>query len=275
MTIASSYLPYQMKVTKIRGLNPSTKAFTLEFVDKKIRKNFNFTPGQFVIVSVAGFGESVLTITSAPWDLPVVEVAARSVGNNTRAMHRLKVGDTIGLRGPYGNHFDFEKMAGKEVLVVAGGIGLAPLHSFVRTAEKDPHIVGNIKVLYGAKTAQDLIFKDSLARWQDIADVYLTIDAKDKDWRGSIGTVADLINKVGADKNAIALLCGPPVMFESVIAKLEEFGLKESNIYLMLERRMKCGIGKCQHCTCGDKYVCQDGPTFTWAEMKHNWEVFK
>jgi len=277
MITKSSYLPFKMKVTKIRGLAPTVKALTLEFTDKKDAKVFKFVAGQFVIVSVLGFGESVLTITSAPYDLPKFEVAVRSVGNNTRAIHRLENGDVVTVRGPYGNGFDFEKMSGKEVLVIAGGIGLAPLHSLVHTIEKDPLLIGNLKVMVGAKTAEDLIFKDSLKKWQSLEDfieVYLTIDKKDKDWRGSTGLVSNLIDKANVEKDAIAFICGPPVMFKPVIEKLEKYGLRDSNIYLMLERRMKCGIGKCQHCTCGDKYVCKDGPTFSWEEINKNPEVF-
>jgi NAD(P)H-flavin reductase len=227
------------------------------------------------MVSVLGLGESVLTITTAKDDLPGIEIAVRSVGNNTQALHRLKVGDPVWIRGPYGNHFDLGKMAGREVIILAGGIGLAPLRSLIRTIERDSKIIGQLKILIGAKTPEDLIFKADLAKWQSFADVYLACDQADIDWKGYIGSVTGLINKVKIDKEAIAVLCGPPVMLEPVTKKLEKSGLKDENIYLMLERRMKCGIGKCQHCTCGEKYVCLDGPTFTWDQIKDNWEALK
>lgn len=274
MTIENSYLPYVMTVEKIRTLAPWVKAFTLSFYDEEVKKKFTFLPGQFVIISVIGYGESVLTLTTAPCQLPLTEVAVRSVGNNTRAMHRLKTGDKVMMRGPYGNFFNVAKMKDREVNIIAGGIGLAPLHSLVKAVEKEPKIVGNLRIFAGAKTAEDLIFKDTLKKGSDFADVFLTIDKNDKDWRGNIGTVTDLVKKTKVSHDSIALVCGPPVMFESVIGELEKQGVTDDNIYLMLERRMKCGIGKCQHCTCGDKYVCKDGPTFAWSEIKNNWEIF-
>jgi len=275
MTTKSDALPHKMIVKKTRALAPTVKVLTLSFADEKAGKNFSFLPGQFVILSVLGFGESVLTITTAPCQLPTLEVAVRSVGNNTKALHRLKAGDRVFLRGPFGNYFDLTKMKQNEVNVIAGGIGLAPLHSLIKAVEKEPKLVGSLRLFVGAKTANDLIFKDTLKNSAKYADVYLTIDdKKDSDWRGAIGTVTEVVKTAELNPDSIALVCGPPVMFKSVLNELIKKGLDESNIYLILERRMKCGIGKCQHCTCGDLYVCTDGPTFAWSEIKDNWEVF-
>jgi NAD(P)H-flavin reductase len=270
----NSYIPYKMIVKKTAGLSPMVKSLVLEFDNQKDAKGFLFEPGQFIFVSVLGFGESVLTITSAKHDLPRIEIAVRSVGNNTRALHRLHAGDCVWISDAHGNFFDLQKMAGKEVLVVAGGIGLAPLRSLIRTIGKDPLIVGKTKILVGAKTPQDFIFKADLKKWQEFAEVVLTVDKGDDDWSGHVGKVTDCLKKIQIEKGAVAILCGPPTMFEPTIRKLEKFELEDKNIYLMLERRMKCGMGKCQHCTCGDQYVCLDGPTFTWKEIKDNWEVF-
>jgi len=270
----NSYIPYKMVVKKSTGLSPMVKSLVLEFDNQKNAKRFNFEPGQFIFASVLGFGESVLTITSAKHDLPNIEVAVRSVGNNTRALHRLRAGDYVWISDAHGNSFDFQKMAAKEVLIIAGGIGLAPLRSLVRTIEKDPLIVGATKILVGAKTPQDLIFKSDLKKWQEFSKIVLTVDKGDDDWSGHVGKLTDCLKRIQAEKDTIAILCGPPAMFEPAIKKLEKLGLKDKNIYLMLERRMKCGMGKCQHCTCGDKYVCLDGPTFSWDQIKDNWEVF-
>ena len=160
--------------------------------------------------------------------------------------------------------------------MVAGGIGLAPLRSFIKTVEEDPKIIGPLKILIGAKTPLDLIYKNDLALWQKFAWVKIAVDKADKDWTGHVGYVTDLLDTINIyNHESYAILCGPPVMFEPTIKKLKKYHLPNENIYLMLERRMKCGIGKCQHCTCGDKYVCTDGPTFSWAEIKDNWETLK
>lgn len=268
--------PYLMKVIGIKMLAPDVRSLVLDFVKKTDAKKFTFSPGQFIIVSVHGYGESVLTITSTKKDLPRIEIAVRAVGNNTQAIHRLKEKDFCTIRGPFGNFFDFAKMAGKQVSIVAGGIGLAPLRSFIKTVEEDPKIIGPLKILVGAKTPLDLIFKNDLVAWQKFAGVKIAVDKADSDWTGHVGKVTDLIDQINIyQHDSHAILCGPPIMFEPTIKKLKKYHLPDENIYLMLERRMKCGIGKCQHCTCGDKYVCTDGPTFSWAQIKDNWEILK
>jgi len=267
-------IPFQMKITKTIGLAPMVKSLKLSFSDPKQAKSFSFKPGQFVLLSVLGYGESVLTITSATSDLPQIEVAIRSVGNNTQALHRLKVGQTVFVRGPFGNSFDLSKMAGQEVVVIAGGIGLAPLRSLIKTFEHEPKNVGVLKILVGAKNPEELIFKSDLVNWQKFAKVLLTVDTADKSWSGYRGLVTKLLKEAEVNAKAISVICGPPVMFAPLVKELKSIGLKDENIYLMLERKMKCGIGKCQHCTCGGKYVCLDGPTFSWAEIKDNWEAF-
>jgi NAD(P)H-flavin reductase len=269
----NDYLSYQMKVTAIKGLCADTKALRLEFADKKQAKEFNFQPGQFLFLSMPGYGEGIFAFTTASYELPTIEVAVRSVGNLTRAVHRLKVGDVVGIRGPYGKPFPFDKFYGRELLVIAGGIGLAPLRSLIHTIEKEPKNVGELKIFCGAKKPEDFLYKDELAKWKKFAEVNLSVNEADGAWKGMVGLVTDLFDKTEIKKESVAVLCGPPAMFGPVIEKLKKFGVKEENIYAMLERRMKCGIGKCQHCTCGDKYVCIDGPTFCWTEIKKNWEA--
>lgn len=266
---------YQVKVVKISGLNRSTKAIRMVLADKKQVKDFTFVPGQFIMLGVLGYGEAALTITTAPSELPEFEVAARSVGVATQSLHRLKVGDTAYFRGPLGNTIIGDDIYGKELILIGGGIGLAPLRSIIQMVRDDKTIVGKLIIIYGAKTPEDLVFKGELTAWKKFADMHVTVDKADRDWNGETGRVADALVKVQMSKDAIAVVCGPEVMYDSVAKILLGKGLSENNIQFMLERRVKCGIGKCQHCTCGEKYVCLDGPTFTWKEIKDNWEALR
>lgn len=265
----------RIEVTKISGLNKTTKAIRFRIMDKSTAKDFAFVPGQFIMLGVLGYGEAALTITTSPAELPEFEIAVRSTGVATKAMHRLKVGGIAYFRGPYGNSIISRNIFGKEMILIAGGIGLAPLRSIIHAIRDDKTIVGNLKMVYGAKTPEDLIFKGELAAWGKFADVHVTVDKADHDWTGETGRVADILGKLEIDKGAVVVVCGPPAMYELVAKTLLEKGLAEENMEFMLERRIKCGVGKCQHCTCGDKYVCQDGPTFAWKEIKNNWEALR
>lgn len=268
----ASYIPNKMIIRSIKGLNAETRALTLEFDNKKVAKEFTFEPGQFVLVSLPGYGEIALSITSSKVELPLVEIAVRTTGVVSKAINGIAVGEEIYLRGPYGNSFPFEKIKGKEIILVAGGIGLAPLRSLVKTLIEEKYSSGKLKLFIGAKKPEDFIYKVDLKKWEKDAEVNLAVNTCDADWKGCVGYVTDLMNKIKFDEDSIAILCGPPSMYLPVIEKLTKAGLNEKQIYFMLERRMKCGIGKCQHCTCGDKYVCLDGPTFCWEEIKDNWE---
>jgi len=264
---------YQIETVKIVGLNKTTKSLRFKFVDSKQGKAFVFTPGQFIMLGVLGYGEAALTITTAPAELPEFEVAVRSTGNATKAMHRLTVGDKAYFRGPFGNSTISNSKYGQDLLLIAGGIGLAPLRSIIHTIRDDKTVVGKLALIYGGKTPEDLIYKAELGAWSKFAEVILTVDKADRDWTGETGRLTDVLNKAKIDKDAVAIICGPPVMYQAVAKILTDKGLADENIEFMLERRMKCGIGKCQHCTCGEKYVCLDGPTFTWKDIKDNWEA--
>jgi sulfhydrogenase subunit gamma (sulfur reductase) len=264
---------YQVEVIKIVGLNKSTKSIRFRFVDTKVGRSFSFSPGQFVLLGVIGYGDAVLTITTAPVELPEFEVAVRSIGNSTKALHRLKIGEKTYFKGPFGNSIISRNLYGQKILLIAGGIGLAPLRSIIHTIRDDQTIVSNLTILYGAKIPEDLIYKAELGCWGKFAKVILTVDRADRDWTGEMGRVVDVLNKTKVDNDTVAIICGPPIMYQAVAKILIEKGLVEENIEFMLERRMKCGIGKCQHCTCGDKYVCIDGPTFSWKVIKNNWEA--
>lgn len=272
---SANSLPYKVEVVSSRGLSKTTKAVRFRFVDSKVAREFTFSPGQYVLLSVPGFGESALTITTATLELPEFEIAVRSQGTSTQALHRLKAGDVAYVQGPLGNAALTGKIYGRELLVIGGGIGLAPLRSVIHTIRNNAPLVGSLKILYGAKTPDDLIFKNELGVWDKFAETNITVDKADSDWRGETGTVVSALKKMKLGTDAVAIICGPPVMYDGLVKELLAKGFAEENIELMLERRIRCGIGKCQHCTCGDKYVCIDGPTFTWKELKDNWEAFK
>lgn len=266
---------YKVEVKKVSGLNASTRAIRFGFVNKKESKNFGFVPGQFIMVSVLGYGEAALTITTAPEELPEFEVAVRTTGVATQALNRLRVGDVAYIRGPLGNAILTDKIYGKKIILIAGGIGLAPLRSLIHTLRDDQEIASQTTIVYGAKTPEDLIFKSELSSFTKFAEAFITVDKADRLWTGEVGNIVDCLKKLKLDKESTAIVCGPPVMYKAVAKVLLDKGLSEENIEFMLERRIKCGIGKCQHCTCGGKYVCTDGPTFTYKDLKDNPEAFK
>ena len=266
---------YKVKVVSVTGLSKDTRSIRMIFADLAAAKDFSFEPGQFVMLGVLGFGEAALTITTTVRELPEFEVAVRSVGVATQAMHRLKPGDILYMRGPLGNSIITKEMYGHPLIVVAGGLGLAPLRPLVRMIAEDSSIVSSLDIVYGAKTPEDLLYKAELLDWANMANVQLIVDRADRAWTGPTGRVTELISKMEKQRDAVAIVCGPPIMYDGVAKSLLKLGLAEENIWFMLERRMKCGIGKCQHCTCGGRYVCIDGPTFSWKEIKNNWEAVR
>ncbi len=264
----------KIEVLSVRGLNPQTRAIRFKFVDSADRKNFQFQPGSFVMIGIPGFGELPITITTAPSELPEFEIAVRSVGNTSRALNRLQKSDSAHLRGPLGNSINLDKVAGTELTIIAGGIGLAPLRSVIRHISEDSTLVSNLKIIYGAKTPNDLIFKEDLAGWSKFAETHITVDKADTDWEGEVGRIPDVVKKLRFEPDGTVIICGPPIMYQPLAKELVTKHLRKENIFFMLERKMVCGIGKCQHCTCGSKYVCLDGPTFAYSVLENNWEAF-
>lgn len=263
----------KIEVIAVRGLNARVRAIRFKFVETGDAKEFAFTPGSFIMVSVPGFGESPLTITTSPSQLPEFEIAVRTAGNNTTALNRLKVGETAYVRGPLGHTIDMDTIYGHELLLIGGGIGLAPLRSIIQTISENPQTVSKLTIIHGAKTPEELIFKDELVKWKSFAEVHAVVDRGDEDWDGETGNILKSLEKIEVATNANIIVCGPPVMYQPIIEVLVKKRVKKDNIFLMLERKMHCGIGKCQHCTCGDKYVCIDGPTFKYSELENNWEA--
>ncbi len=264
----NEYLPRAALIAKTRDLNPEVKHFTLKFKDGK---GFEYQPGQFVQVSLFGVGEAPISITSTYERGDELEIAVRKVGSLTNAIHELKQGDELFIRGPYGNSFPWREAAGQDILFVAGGIGLLPLRSVVNAVFHHRKDYGKIWVLYGAKCPTDCVYTGELASWSGIENVELlqTVDMPEEGWKGSVGVVTTLFEKIEFDPDrTVAFVCGPPIMIKFSNLALEEKKIPPGKIITTMEMHMKCGIGKCGHCIIGHRYCCTDGPVFTHAQLK-------
>jgi sulfhydrogenase subunit gamma (sulfur reductase) len=269
--VKNEYLPLSGVIESIKQETFDTKTFKICFVDKALVETFQYQQGQFMELSLIGAGEAPISITSSPSRKGFLEFTVRAIGKLTKSIHALNKGDTIYLRGPYGNTFPFEELKGKNLYFIAGGIGLAPLRSLMNLVFDHRNDFGHIKVLYGAKTPDELCFKDELEAWKKIPDteVLLTVDKPCEGWGCSIGVVTELWKETKIDpKNAVAVVCGPPIMIRFAALKLLESGFCASDVIMTLERFMKCGLGKCGHCNIAEKFVCMDGPVFTYEQIK-------
>jgi sulfhydrogenase subunit gamma (sulfur reductase) len=269
------YLPKTAILDRVTDEIAEVRTFYWHFKDEAEQKAFKkFRPGQFAQVSLFGVGEFPTSLPPSPTEDQTF-FTVRSVGSCTSALHRLKPGDKFGVRGPYGNGFPMEAYEGKNLVFVAGGIGLIPLRSCIVYALKNREKYGRIQIYCGSKTPNELMYTSNLREWEQAAGVEcrLTVDrtCPTDVWTGNIGVVGSLFKKPGVQipvDNTIAFVCGPPVMFRFVIKDLLELGFEERNIVSTLERYMKCGVGKCGHCCIGVAYVCTDGPVFTYEQIK-------
>jgi sulfhydrogenase subunit gamma (sulfur reductase) len=273
----NSYVPHMATITNIEDLTSDIKSLTIEFDDPRLKESWTFKPGQFVEISAFGHGEVPISISSSPTLKGQIELAIRNSGTVTAAFHKMKKGDKVGIRGPYGNWWPYKKAKGKNVTIVSGGIGLAAVSNILRYMIDNRSNYKKIQLLYGAVVPSALVFIDKYEKWsQGGVDVHITVDRRVGDWTGNVGIVTWLFNnqaapeleKVKIPKDATMIVCGPPVMIHFCCLDLTKAGFKPENIYLSLEGHMKCGIGKCGHCNIGPKYVCRDGPIFTYAEKR-------
>ncbi len=267
------YIPRAAVITGVRELSYDTKLFKVQFKDRHEGDGSgenDYRPGQFVQVSVLGAGEVPISLCSSPSEDGYFELCVRKIGLVTGAMDSLKKGDELGIRGPYGNGFSIEQLKGQDLLFVAGGIGLAPLRSVIKYVFDNRDDYGRVTILYGARTKEDIIFAEELHRWNKVSniEVLTTIDRPQEGWDGHVGVVTTLLREVQHPAEYKALVCGPAIMIHFAIKELLDLGLKEEDIITTLERHMKCGVGKCGHCYIGGKYVCTDGPVFTYAQLK-------
>ena len=263
------YLPTMARLQKVEQLTALEKLFTVELPDAASLGN---EPGQFVEVSLFGIGEAPISISSSPSrSNGNFELCVRRVGDVTNAMHQMEPGGLLGIRGPFGNPFPVADMKGKDVLFAAGGLGLAPLRSLINEVLDQRGQFGRVIILYGTKHPSEILFQDELAEWAGREDVefHMTVDRGDEDWTGNVGVITTLFPKITVNPRAtVAAICGPPIMYRFVLMELLGKGIPETQIYLSLERRMKCGVGKCGHCQINGLYCCQDGPVFRYADVK-------
>jgi len=248
-------VPEVATIEEIRDEIREVKTFYLSIDNKEIWNNFKYKSGQFIMCTVFGAGEFAVSLPPSP-ENDRFHITVRTVGKVTSALHALAPGDKVGIRGPFGNGFPFEEFKGKNLVYVAGGFGLIPLRS---------------SIVHAARTPDDLMYKETLKEWQSFQgfETYITVDVPTPDWKGETGFVHTLFDKANLPiENTIAFVCGPPVMFNTVIGELMKRGLSDENIYSTLERHMKCGVGKCQHCAVGRTLVCTDGPVYTYRQIK-------
>jgi sulfhydrogenase subunit gamma (sulfur reductase) len=263
------FMPVAARVTRVKPLTALESILTLQLPEGL---SLDHRPGQFVEISLLGIGEAPISISSSPSrSNGSFELCVRKVGDVTQAIHRLQPGDMLGVRGPFGHGFPYEKFRGKDILFAPGGLGLAPLRSLINQVLDERALYGRVLLLYGARNPSELLFKDELEAWGKRGDVelMLTVDQGDENWKGHVGVITTLFRDTSVyPRNTVAITCGPPVMYRFVLMELLGKGISEGNIYLSLERRMKCGIGKCGHCQINNVYACQSGPVFSYSEIK-------
>ncbi|MBI5886107.1 MAG: FAD/NAD(P)-binding protein [Deltaproteobacteria bacterium] len=267
------YLPQLVTIEDIYEEAPDVRSFRLVFKDAGLRDSFEFKTGQFGLYSAFGQGESTFCIASSPTRKGYIQCTFRKSGRVTGGLAQLSIGDTMGFRGPYGNSFPLDEWKGKDIVFIAGGIGLPPVRSVIWNCLDRREDFGRITIVYGARTVADLVYKNELAHWEDRTDVRV-IQAVDPggqtpDWKGKVGFVPMVLEEAAPSaKNAVAVTCGPPIMIKYVIAALGKLGFTDESIYTTLENKMKCGVGKCGRCNVGDVYICKEGPVYTAAEVK-------
>lgn len=266
---AELYAPRPAELVNVSELTSREKVFEFRLKDGKA---LGHRPGQFVEVSVMGIGEAPISISSSPTKDETFQLAIRNVGDVTNALHNLQKGAIVGIRGPFGNGFPLEVLEGKDILFIAGGIGLFPLRSLVQYVLDRRSSFGRVILLFGARSPAERLFLDELAAWSKNPEIEFleTVDIGDESWKGNVGVITTLIPKVQFDpRKTMAVTVGPPIMYRFVIGELKKRDLPDENIILSLERRMKCGVGKCGHCQINGVYVCQEGPVFTLAQLRN------
>jgi sulfhydrogenase subunit gamma (sulfur reductase) len=264
----SPYLPMKARIVRAVKCTDAEKFFRIELDGKK---DLGHLPGQFVQVSLFGYGEAPISVCSSSTDKGFFDLTVRNVGTVTDALHRLETGATLGIRGPFGSCFPIDKMAGSNLLIVAGGLGIVPLRSLIRYILAKRKDFGDVQILLGCKTPKDMLFADEITDWERRADIKFncTVDRADPDWKGNVGLITSLIPGVSiSPKQTYAIVVGPPIMYKFVLGELLKKEIPGSQIIVSLERKMRCGLGKCGHCQIRNVYVCQCGPVFTYDQLR-------
>jgi sulfite reductase subunit B len=268
-TTQSQFLPELATLVKAAPMTDADYFF--EF--KLNGKDLGHKPGQFVEISIPGIGEAPFSVSSSPTKKGSFEMVIRNVGKVTAVLHAMKPGDKVGLRGPFGTHFPMDECKGKDLLFIGGGIGLVPMRSAINYAMDNRKDYGRISILFGCKDPGQRLFTDEIAQWEKRSDLQLleTVDkCADGSWSKNVGVITTLFSQLKDinPQNTMAFIVGPPVMYKFVILELKGMNFMDKNIIVSLERRMKCGVGKCGHCQINGVYVCQEGPVFTYESIK-------
>lgn len=269
--MADLFLPRLAAIEAQRDETPDTRTYRLRFTDGDGGDGFAFQPGQFVELSVFGIGEAPFCLASSPTRKDALEVTVRRTGELTDALHAMGPGDQVGLRGPCGNGFDLAAAEGQDLLFVGGGIGLPPLRGLIWNVLDQRDRFGRVTILYGARTPTDLVYKDELKAWaaRDDVQCLVTVDRAEPGWEGTVGMVPVLFDLTELKPaSTLVYVCGPPIMIKFVIQDLLMRGFGEERVISTLERMMQCGVGKCNHCCIGHRYVCRDGPVFNYREIR-------
>lgn len=266
LNVNNIYKPLKAKLTKVIDESPLIKTFVL-----LPEENFSFKTGQFIEVTVDGIGEAPFTPSSSPLITDQLEITVMKTGYVTEYMHNLKPGDYMGIRGPFGRGYPVEKFYDKEVLILGGGCGFAPIRSLLFNLIAISDKLRKVILCYGSKTPDDCIYKPYIAELRQTPkfEVLRSVDVADENWTESVGVATVLLDQVKVDiPNSVAVVCGPPIMMKFGTMKLLQMGYPEQDIFLSMEKNMSCGLGKCGHCMMGEYFVCKDGPVFTYDEIK-------
>jgi sulfhydrogenase subunit gamma (sulfur reductase) len=262
------YRPQMATVLRTEPMTAMERYFELKLDSGKELGN---RPGQFVEVSILGIGEAPISVSSSPTQKGSFQLVVRNTGNVTKAIHGLKPGDKLGIRGPFGTSFPVEgSMKGKNIIFVCGGLGLAPVRSAINYVMDNRKNYGDVTVLYGCRNPSERLFANEILNWscKDRVTCTETVDRGDESWKGNIGVITTLMTNMSVDPGrTVAIVCGPPVMYKFAVKSLYNAGMVAENIYVSLERHMKCGVGKCGHCQINGLYACQDGPVFKYADV--------
>jgi NAD(P)H-flavin reductase len=270
-------MPSLGTITRMQDLADNIKLVTINLDNPEVQKNFVFEPGQFAEVSVFGVGESPFGLAGAWRPDGGLEFAVNRVGTVTEALFRLDVGDQVGIRGPLGNGFPMASFKGKDVLVLGGGIGGAPLRPIIQTIFKNRKEYGKVTILWAARTPGLLVFTEEYDNWRAQPDVsmHITVDQAPDGWQHDVGLITTLLEKIKPNiENTTTVTCGPPIMIKFAMMSLEKLGFSPEQSWVTLEAKMKCGIGKCGRCNLGEKFICIDGPVFCFSEVKKFLESF-
>jgi sulfhydrogenase subunit gamma (sulfur reductase) len=273
----SPFVPYLATLQDSIDLTPDVRLFRIEIDDPEVRVKFDYSPGQFIFVSAFGTGESPFGLTSVAYRQGPLEVAVRKVGTVTGSLHELEPGAAVGVRGPFGNSFPLDEFKGKNVHIIGGGIGFAPLRPVILTILDHRADYGDLLIINGARTPQDLVFASEFDTWaaSPKTKLELTVDAGDKSWTGRVALIPSVVKELNlSPDNAVAVICGPPIMIHFTLIELKKLGFGDNQIVTTLEGKMKCGLGKCARCNVGEKYICKDGPVFTLEQISKLLEQF-